>query len=108
MAHLNLVGDGDEIDAVEEIEAEFSITLDTSDAGDWWTVADLFEAVKRALPAYDANQPSTWPRFCAALCEISCDDPAEITPGMLLIMPAGPSVWARVGDALRKITKVRD
>ena len=87
LAHLNLFGDGDEIAAIEAVEREFGVAIDTSDAARWLTVGDVQAALLRSLPSYVARQPSTWRRFCHALAEESDDDPARIAPSTRLLAP---------------------
>jgi hypothetical protein len=86
LAHLNLVGDGDEIAAIEAVEREFGIGIDTSDAGMWFKVGDVYAALLRSLPG-GAAQPSVWERFCSALATESDDDPAHIAESTRLLMP---------------------
>jgi hypothetical protein len=40
---LGLAGDGDEIDAVEDVEKEFGVKLDI--APNWHTVGDIYHAL---------------------------------------------------------------
>ena len=58
LARLNLGGDGDEIEAIEQVEREFGIRLDVRDAPNWITVGDVYTSLLRALPEYLAKQPS--------------------------------------------------
>ena len=87
LSHLCLVGDGDEIDAVEDVERAFGVTIDTATAGGWRTVGDLHDALLPALPDYVAKQPGTWRRFRWALCQVSGDDPELVDRATLLIGP---------------------
>lgn len=85
--HLNLVGDGDEVDAVRSVEREFDVTMDILSTPNWQTVGDLYAALERALPEYLVKQPSTWKRVCWALARESDDDPAQISPATRLLIP---------------------
>jgi len=87
LAHLNLVGDGDELAAVASVEREFGVRIDTTDAAAWATVGNVFAALLRSIPEYDARQPSTWRRFCRALAEESEDEPGQIAESTRLLMP---------------------
>jgi len=92
LAHLNLVGDGDEIDAIHDVEREFGVEVDKQDAPGWHTAGDLYASLQRALPDYLRKQPSTWPRFAWALCQTSDDDPALVDQGTRLLIPRRPSL----------------
>jgi hypothetical protein len=80
---VGLGGDGDEIDAIRRVEACFGVTLDLSDAATWTTAGDVYQALRRALPADAAEQPDTWIRFAKALAEDTAD-PETIEPGSRL------------------------
>ena len=81
---LGLNSNSDEFAAVEEIEAEFGVTIDYADAPQWRTVADLFAALLRQLPAGQADDPDVWERFARALAQTMDIDPEVITPDMRL------------------------
>lgn len=85
LSHLGLGGDGDEITAIEDVEREFGVGIDTGNAACWRTTGDVFDALLPSLPDYVAKQPSTWPRFCHALSQVSGDDPRQIERQTILI-----------------------
>jgi hypothetical protein len=80
---VGLGGDGDEIDAIRRVEARFGVKLDVSDASTWKTAGDVYQALRRALPADEADRPEAWTRFAKALAEESAD-PESIERGSLL------------------------
>jgi hypothetical protein len=80
---VGLGGDGDEIDAIRRVEECFGVTLDLSEAATWMTAGDVYQELRRALPADAAEQPDTWARFAMALAEETAD-PETIEPGSLL------------------------
>jgi hypothetical protein len=47
---LGLVGDGDEVDAVRDVERCFDVVLDYGHAGEWRTVGDVHAALASVLP----------------------------------------------------------
>lgn len=48
---LGLVGDGEEISAIEEVERQFGVTLDHSRAATWRCVGDIHTTLLAALPS---------------------------------------------------------
>lgn len=54
---LNLVGDGDEVDLVRDIERSFSITIEDHEAGPVMTVGELYDLVQRKRPG--STSPTT-------------------------------------------------
>lgn len=87
---VGLWGDGDEIAAIDEVEATFGVTLDYADAPTWQTAGDVFRSLQHSLPAHMANAPGTWNRFVAVLTDVSGVDPAKITPDSPLIDATHP------------------
>ena len=77
---LGLASNSDEFAVIEEIEAEFGVTIDYADAPQWRTVGDLFGSLLAQLPATQANDPEIWERFTAALSQATDSDLEEITP----------------------------
>lgn len=96
-ASVGLGGDGDEIAAIDEVEATFGVTLDYADAPTWQTAGDVFRSLR--LPADVANAPDTWDRFAAALTHETGVDPATITPDSPLLDEALP--WRGLTDLSR-------
>jgi hypothetical protein len=89
-ASVGLGGDGDEIAAIDEVEAVFGVTLDYADAPTWQTAGDVFRSLQNTLPADLANAPDTWDRFVAVLADVSGTDPAKITHDSPLIDATHP------------------
>lgn len=96
---VGLWGDGDEIAAIDEVEATFGVTLDYADAPTWQTAGDVFRSLRNALPTDVANAPDTWDRFAAALTHETGVDPATITPDSPLLDEAVS--WRGLGNLSR-------
>lgn len=89
---VGLLGDGDEISAIEDVERAFGVTLDTSSAGQWWTVGHVYVALCKALPD-DAPSDGRWDRFTAALASETGVDPKQLTVDSPLLGPTYPIPW---------------
>jgi hypothetical protein len=87
---IGLGGDGDEVDAILEVERSFGVVLDKADAPRWRTAGDVFESHLRALPPERRDAAAAWPIFCAAICEETGADPRRVGSGTLLL--GGPSL----------------
>lgn len=98
-ASVGLGGDGDEIAAIDEVEATFGVTLDYADAPTWQTAGDVFRSLQNSLSAEVANAPDTWDRFAAALTHETGIDPATITPDSPLLDE--PVSWRGLGNLSR-------
>jgi hypothetical protein len=96
---VGLCGDGDEIAAIDEVEATFGVTLDYADAPTWQTAGDVFRSLRNSLSAEVANAPDTWDRFAAALTHETGVDPATITPDSPLLDEAVS--WRGLGNLSR-------
>jgi hypothetical protein len=96
---VGLGGDGDEIAAIDEVEATFGVTLDYADAPTWQTAGDVFRSLQNSLPADIANAPDTWDRFATALTYQTGIDPAKIRPDSPLLDEAVP--WRGLGNLSR-------
>jgi hypothetical protein len=83
-ATLGLNSNSDEFAAIEEIEAEFGVTIDYADAPKWRTVGDLFRSLLVQLPAGETGDPEIWERFARTLSQATDIDPETITPDMRL------------------------
>ena len=94
---VGLGGDGDEIAAIEEVEAAFGVRLDYSDASNWLTAGDVYQALCRALPADEAAKPDLWDRFADALTRETGVDPKSIRAESTLLSQT--RFWARLADA---------
>ncbi|WP_447728745.1 hypothetical protein [Sphingomonas koreensis] len=78
-ATLGLASNSDEIAAIDEVEAEFGVTIDYADAPQWRTAGDVFGSLLTQLPAGQANDPEIWERFVRALSQTTDVDPEAIT-----------------------------
>ncbi len=96
---VGLGTDGDEIAAIDEVEATFGVTLDYADAPNWETAGDVFRSLLNVLPTDIANAPDTWDRFATALTHETGVDPATITPDSPLLDEALP--WRGLGNLSR-------
>jgi len=85
---LGLGGDGDEVDAIGDVERRFGVTLDYSQADGWRTVGDVFGALQQALPAETAQTSQTWPIFTQAISAETGVDPLLVTKDTLLLAQA--------------------
>lgn len=94
-ASVGLGGDGDEIAAIDEVEAEFGVTLNYADAPQWHTAGDIFRSLLVQLPAEQAGDPETWHRFVRALTDVTGIDPEAITPNSPLIDQT--QIWRGLG-----------
>ncbi|RSY84679.1 hypothetical protein DAH66_11415 [Sphingomonas koreensis] len=83
-ATLGLASNSDEFAVIEELEAEFGVTIDYADAPQWRTVGDLFTALLARLPAGLTNDPDVWERFVSTLSQTTDVDVETITPQMPL------------------------
>lgn len=77
-ATLGLASNSDEFAAIEEIEAEFGVTIDYADAPQWRTAGDLFRSLATQLPAAQASDPEIWARFAQALAQATDVDAETI------------------------------
>jgi len=93
---VGLGGDGDEISAIEEVEAEFNVTLDYTNAHEWVTAGDVYAALCMALPAGEADRPEVWDRFARALCRETGVPPSDISPESELLCEDG--IWVHVAN----------
>lgn len=94
--NVGLGGDGDEIAALEDVEAAFGVRLDYSTAGDWTTVGDVWIALAKQLPDGASDRPETWTRFAEALCSETGMDPKRINLESGLIAENG--LWVQVAN----------
>lgn len=93
---VGLGGDGDEIAAIEDVEAEFGITLDVADAHEWSTAGGVFQSLTKALPADMGAHPDTWRRFATALTKQTGIDADWITAESPLLCKTH---WSRLSVA---------
>ena len=93
---LGLGGDGDEIEAIRDVERDFGVTLDYSDASTWTTSGDVFRSLCSALGPGRCNDPDLWPRFASAIAKQTDVDPMRISRETLLLAPATPWLKAAI------------
>ena len=86
---LGLWGDGDEIDALDDVEKSFGVKLDYTDAGNWFTAGDVYAALLKALPEDAVQRPDTWKGFAEAISDQTGVDPARVAPETRLIDRSG-------------------
>ncbi len=86
---LGLGGDGDEVDAIQGVEAAFGVRLDYADAATWLTVGDVYASLLRVLKCEFGEQDAVWKRFCEAISSETGVDPLRVTPETKLL---GPSI----------------
>jgi hypothetical protein len=96
---VGLGGDGDEIAAVERVEAGFGVKLDYSTASTWRTADDVYRALLKELPAGAGDKPETWSRFVQLLAEETGGDPSLIEQDSLLLGAASGSTTITVVTA---------
>ena len=95
---VGLGGDGDEVAAIQSVEAAFGVRLDCSDAPNWRTAGDVYRSLLRALPADEAAGPNIWNRFAKALTRETGVDPKSIQAESTLLAPESP-LWVRLAFA---------
>jgi len=93
---VGLGGDGDEIEAIADIERTFGVKLDYTDAQDWLTAGDVFTSLQKVLPPEELSRPDLWNRFAFVLCEQTGVNPDDIGPDSLLLSES--RFWARLAD----------
>lgn len=96
---VGLVGDGDEITAVGDVEEAFGVTLDAREAPGWRTAGDLFASLTRALRLEATADPTIWDRFATALAQETGIDPEKITIDSPLLLP-DKGIWGHLKEAL--------
>jgi hypothetical protein len=95
---IGLGGDGDEVDAIERVEARFGILFDHADCERFVTVGDVWRALVKELRVEETDAAASWPDFVQALGEetLAPDDFDEI--GFESTLMGGLTL----GEALRK------
>ncbi|HVJ00294.1 MAG TPA: hypothetical protein VM657_14645 [Sphingomonas sp.] len=94
---VGLGGDGDEIEAIDDVERVFGVKLDSADAQNWLTAGDVFATLQKALTAAELNEPDLWKRFAATLCGVTGVNPDDIDRNSPLLSQSG--FWARLAGA---------
>jgi hypothetical protein len=90
---LGLGGDGDEVEAIRDIENEFDVLLNKDDAATWFTVGDVYRTLLKALPQDARDDPGTWERFGAAICRETGADNTLVDEQIDLL---GPTLMQQV------------
>ncbi|MEO5773031.1 MAG: hypothetical protein ABIQ32_02795 [Sphingomicrobium sp.] len=93
---VGLGGDGDEIDAIDDLERAFAVKLDKADAVQWHTAGDVFESLCKALPA-DTRDEGLWSRFTEVLTDQTGVDPKCIEKDSPLLSQS--RLWVHVANA---------
>ncbi len=93
---VSLAGDGDEIAAINEVEATFDVKLDYADAPRWRTAGDVFCSLLKVLPSDDVARPDKWERFAKALSRGTGLDPHAISKQSVLIDDT--NIWTPIAD----------
>ena len=80
---IGLGGDGDEIDAIERVEAAFGILFDHADCEAFVTVGDIWRALLKELRLEDesAEADAAWPTMVWALGDETLDEPQFLKVG---------------------------
>jgi len=98
---MNLVGDGDEVAAIEAVERAFGVVLDVARSSRWVTAGDVFDSLLDVLPP-GSLRADAWPRFTEALASENDVDAARITMDTRLLGPGIP-VMKCVADLMRRV-----
>lgn len=99
--NVGLGGDGDEISAIEEVENEFGVRLDYSDADQWTTVGDVYAALLAQLSPEEAKKSDVWERFSRAICRETGISPSRI--GLESGLIAEDGLWVSVVSERRTL-----
>ena len=91
---VGLGGDGDEIEAIEDVEKAFGVKFDPTEASNWHSAGDLFSSLCTLLPAHEIKQDNLWDRFAIALTGVTGVDPKMIKKDSPLIDINGP--WSSI------------
>jgi 8-oxo-dGTP pyrophosphatase MutT (NUDIX family) len=94
--NVGLGGDGDEVAAIREVEEEFGVRLDYTDAQNWVTAGDVYAALCKALPPEELENPGVWGRFAEALCRETGIPASTLTAESGLLAEDG--LWISVAD----------
>jgi hypothetical protein len=94
---IELVGDGDEIAAIEDVETEFHIKLDPADAPTWITTGDVYRSLNKARSSAGILGEADWNQFAVAICRETGINPVTIGRETLLL--GEPNFWSNVTRA---------
>jgi hypothetical protein len=105
---LGLWGDGDELDALRNVEERFGVELDHTGAGTWFTAGDVYADLLKTLPEEAAKKPHTWTGFAEAISQETGVDPLAVTPQTRLIHRTGSRRLSFVGGRSHRAGWTRD
>ena len=86
---VGLIGDGDEIAAMRDVEHAFDVKLDYSDAPHWHTAGDVFASLRKQLPSGLRDEKELWARFVKVLSAGTGVDPKCIAKDSRLLSQSG-------------------
>jgi len=69
MTSIGLGGDGDEVDAIERVQARFGIAFDFEDCEQFVTVGDVWRALLKELGKSEQQAAPLWSDFVRELGE---------------------------------------
>ena len=98
---IGLVGDGDEIEALQDAAERLGITLDHEDVRHWITVGDIYDSITRAHPSLNTHHG--WQDLCSALCEAVGSDPRRVTRDTILIQDT--NIWKQFSDLFGRMIR---
>ena len=80
LASIGLGGDGDEVDAIERVEARFGIAFDFEDCERFVTIDDVWRALLKELRMSAAEAAPLWPDFVRELGDetLACEQFDEV------------------------------
>lgn len=101
---LGLGGDGDEVDAIEEVERALGVAFDIGDCERFVTVGDVWQAVLKEvqLSQAQAEAGELWRRVAAAISAETGVDADQVGRDTLLL---GERVAAQLGRALGRLRR---
>lgn len=88
---IGLAGDGDEVDAIENVERAFAIKLNDNDALSWEAAGDVFISLQKVLPTSELSSQTLWERFAEALALETGVDAKKIGRNSPLLLPTSVS-----------------
>ena len=86
---LGLWGDGDEVEALSNVEERFGVKLDYTGAINWYTAGDVYAELLKVLPEDVAYTPGTWTAFAEAISAETGVDPLRLGADTRLIDRSG-------------------
>jgi hypothetical protein len=77
---VGITDQAERLGALDEVEAAFQVRLDRTQAEEWETAGDVFQALRAARPELSSDNAVTWATFAQAITSETRVDPASITP----------------------------